>query len=86
MEWKRMKFEKHDGIIDYSSGRVAFYKLMFDNIFQGGNFIRRIKPGNYQGWVRGKKFGLVDLDSGWIYTNFRWHPPKSFVFSGETYE
>ncbi len=63
--------------MDFSDGTVVFYKLIFKNIIDAGNFLRELDPGNYKGWVQGDHFGIVDLDTGWIYSNFDWHPPNS---------
>jgi hypothetical protein len=72
-----MQLEKHEGLIDYSTGNVVFYKFLFESIFQAGEFLGSIKPGNYKGWVNGDAYGLIDLDSGWVYTNLEWYPPNT---------
>jgi hypothetical protein len=74
---QKIRFEKHHGTMDFSDGTVVFYKLIFKNIIDAGNFLRELDPGNYKGWVQGDHFGIVDLDTGWIYSNFDWHPPNS---------
>jgi len=77
MTFQKIQFEKHDGFMDFSSGCVEFYKLVFTSIFHVRKFLGSVKPGNYTGWVNGTQFGLVDLDSGWIYMDRAWFPPNS---------
>jgi hypothetical protein len=73
----KIQFEKHQGTLNTSDGTVVFYKLIFKNIIDASNFLRHLDPGNYEGWVHGDLFGIVDSDTGWIYSNFDWHPPNS---------
>ncbi len=73
----KIQFEKHHGVMDSSTGSVTFYKLIFNNMIEASKFLKDLDPGNYQGWVRGDHFGVVDLDTEWIYSNFDWHPPNS---------
>ncbi len=63
--------------MNFSDGTATFYNLTFKDIIVAGNFLRDLKPGNFKGWVTHNTFGLVDLDSGWIYTNSEWYPPNS---------
>lgn len=77
MPFRKIRFEKHDGYIDHSTGNVAFYKLLFESILHVGDFLGPLEPGNYRGWVEGDRYGLIDLDSGWVYTDLEWHPPNT---------
>jgi hypothetical protein len=65
MTWKKIYFEKHEGCIDYATGQVEFYKLIFQNIIYASKFLSGLEPGNYQGWVceGDGSYGLIDLDS-----------------------
>ena len=64
MNWKNIKFEKHPGMMDMDTKNVVFYKLVFDNIINAGKVLRDLPPGNYEGWVNGVEFGVIDLDTG----------------------
>lgn len=75
--YQKVRFEKHQGELNFSDGTAVFYNLIFKNIIQAGNFLRHLNPGNFKGWVNDEQFGVVDLDSGWIYTNSSWYPPNS---------
>ena len=55
MTFQKIRFEKHDGFIDYSTGNVAFYKLLFESILHVGDFLGPLEPGNYRGWVQGDR-------------------------------
>ena len=75
----KIQFEKHHGIMNTSNGTVTFYNLVFLNIIHASNFFRHLDPGNYDGWVKDDLFGIVDLDTGWIYSNSDWHPPNNLI-------
>lgn len=64
----KIEFEKHKGLMDFSDNSVIFYNLRFKNIVDVKDFFNTLKPGNYKGWVKDDKFGLINLDSGVIFT------------------
>ena len=67
--------------MNFSDGAVMFYNLIFLNIIHATNFFRHLDPGNYEGWIKDDLYGIVDLDTGWIYSNFDWHPPNSITLN-----
>ena len=65
----KIEFEKHLGTMNTSIGTVVFYNLEFENIFQAGEFLKDISPGNYKGWVKDDgTFGLIDVETNDVYT------------------
>ena len=77
MTLHKITFEKHNGLLDVSNGSVMFYMMVFQSILHVREFLGAIEPGNYKGWVHDGRYGLLDIDSGWIYVDLEWHPPNS---------
>jgi hypothetical protein len=69
-------FQGHKGQLDTVSGKVVFYKLVFDDICYAIKFLSGFPPGDYTGWVIQNYFGIYDheklmyytTDEGWKYS------------------
>lgn len=69
-----IQLDRHRGYMEDETGRVVFYKLIFDNILNAAAHLKYVPPGAYQGWVHGDKVGIHDFTTnryfvfgyGWI--------------------
>lgn len=78
-----VKFEHHPGFYVEELDYFNFYGLMFNNILEAAEFLKRLPydPNMYLTGLyhkRGYKF-LVDNDTGMVWTGRGWLPDDSFI-------